>query len=454
MIDLGLAEPWEVPERTVARPRALRIVFSVVSVLLLASLGGGGRPETYEPVFRLRGSIQEAALAGDTLAVMTSQPARLRAYQISDGHLRWSRDLRSQLTFLAAHRDLLFVTEYGGMQGAPGLTTVLDARTGRQLWQRTDLWILTRAGDRLVSARSSAPIGSGERTEKNGIELSGMDARTGEVVWTRDLPPGTALARAGGALRAGGAPRAVARSGDGLGEFIITVSVGSPLPDAADEPSLLYELGPDGMLHTRDPATGTVIASTRLEVPPGPNLTIMGRVVLVGQEDGTIWASDLAGGKPLWRSAGSPDPFGRACGEAICLDSDRTIMVDPATGVPRYEFSTSASAYLADGRVVLVEQGAQRIRLVDPATGHELARLAGWSATGMFAGTRLVAARGGLDEPVRIAVVDLRTGRQRIIAQEEPGFHRPTCTGSGHSLVCWNSGSLAVWSVGRFLPGR
>ncbi len=448
MIDLDLAEHRQVPEHALVRPGTVRIVVAVVSVLLLGLLGGGDRMDTYRPVFRLHGSIQEAALVQDILVVMTTRPARLQAYRMPDGHRVWSRDLPASLAFMSGYRDLLFVTEYDGQAGASSRTRVLDGRSGRQLWQRTGLWIVAQSGDQLVSARSSSPDRFGPSVEspvaQGHIELSGLDARTGAVLWSRNLPAGSALTRADGGCPAGRPP------GGGLDAFTVTASVGSPLPEAAGGCARLYDLGPDGVLHTRDPATGAVIASARLEVPLGPNLTVVGRVAMVRQRDGTMWASDVAGGRPLWQRAPDQfDGFAGPCGDAVCLSaSDRTFVLDPVTGAQLYELVLPNTAYGAAGRIVAADRSLLRISLVDPVTGRRLAELEGWSATGMYAGTRLVAAQGGLDGPAWIAVVDLLTGRQRMIARGDRGFLLPTCTGSGNRLLCWNSSSLEVWSVG------
>jgi outer membrane protein assembly factor BamB len=448
MIDLELAEPWEVPERPTGRPGTIRIVAALVTTLLLGSLSAGNRTDNHEPVFDLRGSIQDATLVRNTLVVMTSRPAQLRAYRIPDGHQRWSRDLPSSLTFMSSHRDLLFLTEYDGMDGASGRTRVLDGHTGRELWQRTDLWILARAGDRLVSARAPSPNGLDESSQGSPpqihLELSGLDAHTGTVLWSRNLPTGATLTRTDGEYQGG-------RPGSGLDSFTATGSVGNPLPETVDDSMRLYDLGPDGVLHTLDPATGAVIVSTHLEVPPGPGLAIVGQVALVQQHDGTIWASDLSDGQPLWSRAADPtETIVSPCGDAACLiASGRTLVLDPATGTQQYEFASSTTAYRAAGRIVSVERALLRIRLIDPATGRPVAEFDGWSATGMFAGTRLVAARGGLDGPTQIAVLDLTTGRRRTIAQGDRGFLTPTCRGSDQHLVCWNGSGLNVWAVRR-----
>lgn len=435
MIDLEFSEPSPEPERPLVLPGTLRVVTALVAALLLASLGGGGRGERHEPAFRLRGTIEGAALVGDTLVVMTGEPARLRGYRASDGQPRWSQDLPTRLAFMSRHRDLLLVTEFDGLGDSLGRTRALDGRTGRELWRRTGLWIFATAGDRLMSARAvSESLGTQPASER--VRISSVDAGTGAPLWSRDLPAGAVFTHDGG--------QPAYRGASGL--------MSGPVGDT----QRLYDLDSEGVLRARDPATGDEIASTRLTAPPGPDLTVLGRVAVVRYPDGSISASDVTSGQTLWRRPADPTvEISGSCGDALCLAaSNRTHLLDPLTGAPLYEFGTPTTAYRAGGRIVVIENASRRISLLDAATRRPLRELNGWSATGVYSGTRLVLVRGGLGEPARFADVDLLTGRPRVIARDDRGLVLPTCDGAGRHLVCWNSGALRAWSVSATRRGR
>ncbi|GAB3403082.1 PQQ-binding-like beta-propeller repeat protein [Flindersiella endophytica] len=152
-----------------------------------------GRPEqVWRATLRAVGSEPSTyRLAGGNLVVLTK--TGLVAYDATTGQAAWSYREPGRRIWGAAETDgAIALNTYkgeqkdGSEQAGDKHLVGLDAGTGKQLWEKSEDWFITAAGD----ARSGTPPDWGDAAGGTVViqpdspsERIGLDARTGEQRW-------------------------------------------------------------------------------------------------------------------------------------------------------------------------------------------------------------------------------------------------------------------------------
>ena len=233
----------------------------------------------------------------------------------------------------------------------------------------------------------------------------------------------------------------------------------------------------DGM-HVWDPATGKIVESYAAQAGPRSLATLDpgGRTLIVGQQDGSIAAYDLAGGRRLGRSFSWNVPT-QACGYTPCIainrqsdvmatdQGDGTVkLVDlrtlrPLRTLPARDGSTSAAiAFTPDGRTVVTGGVNRHVTFWDAATGRVTRTLrftapVWWAAVSPDDKLLAVQTWSSASPVTHVLVVQLSSGK---LLQNHPVAHGPNgvefspdgrklfalgcCwTGSGSTLLAWDA---------------
>jgi outer membrane protein assembly factor BamB len=448
-IDLGELARDRQPERAdgpIRAPRALTLV--LVALLAVAGLMADGPPQRLSTLFTLTNEHSDFDVIGGVLYLFRgpNAPNAVAAYGLRDGRQLWriqsptgsSHDGVYQL----AGRTLLVPNLCDADR--PVNTVAVDTRTGRQVWRQPGVAAQPVAGGRLILIYRPGPT-AGCGPEYPGIDAppvqwAAVDAATGDVAWTMDVPSLTRI------------------SFDSNGE------------SAARRAVLVAG---DGTVTGRDLSTGMVtgqIAVPELALPPpgavgtshtagAPELTVAGGRAIVTRHndvgsDGTadvidMTAYDVVTLARLWSGTVRSEPADRrpgdnyvgpsGCGPMLCLYGPAwTVFLDPRDGRERWRtelvmLTTEGDhALFADPRATGGELPWGGLAIRDVRTGRLLADLAGWRTLagvrddtgppvlGFIAGNRTWFARLDLDR-ARLTVVGSSVGLFYACADED-GF--------------------------------
>ena len=236
----------------------------------------------------------------------------------------------------------------------------------------------------------------------------------------------------------------------------------------------------DGM-HVWDPATGKIVESYAAQAGPRSLATLdrSGHTLVSGQQDGSIAAFDLAGGRRLGRALRWNTP-GQACGYTPCMAINRQshlMATDQGDGtvaivdlrtlrlvrtLPARDGGTAAAvSFMPDGRTLVTGGTNRRVTFWDLATGRvtrtlRFAEPVWWTAVSPD-GRLLAVQTSANGSENRVDVVQIATGKVLRSSKVAHGPNGVEFSRDGRELValgcCWNgSGStLVAWdtSTGR-----
>ncbi|UWP85193.1 PQQ-like beta-propeller repeat protein [Dactylosporangium fulvum] len=461
MIELDPSTPWEPPEaspppRVPARRRwiALAAVGLITAGMLVAAVP---RVST-EPVFTVDDfRVLSVQAGGGRLILGRLQPegggTQVEVLSLRDGTRLWSMalDVDQHLTFLTDN-VMSLVTEVP--TGPANTLTVLDAATGEQLWQRTQVVCFGRVAGRILVedvagvAEESPAVEvppSGETSVNPALEQRGrrylvLDERTGATVWEIRVPKGSAA------------------------EF-------SWVGDSAG-PAFMSELSPTGLLQIRDLGTGAVIATHQLDwsgtissltigdsfLESGAALPEQVLIAKAGERGTDVF--DRGTGRLLWhwqaersdaRGGGHPYPCAT---DLLCVrDESGLTFIDPRTGERLWRVDRYNSVMGRDGDTVVANAWATPgnaelpIAAFDARTGRVVRKLEGWRFIETVPGGRLVMWKPVDVRRAVLSVVDPRSGRVVVFGKAEGWYGIPECHQQRNMLACLVNGALLVWKL-------
>lgn len=425
VIDLGDLRQPPTPRVDPGRAPYRRRAGLLLGVALLAASGGAApvpapRPPTVIPAAHRDTTL----LMEDRYYVVTPGEARgersLSAYQLPQARLltRFALRVPGVVVRVEASGDVLVVAS----REAGNLTTTgVDARTGRNRWQRAAALVgLSRSGRAAVLVDVS---GSGPDRLWQAV-----DPATGRVRWSY-----------------------LVRSGE-----IVHV------PWQEGPTDMLLVMQPSGRVQVRETETGAVTVSAALGPLDRPKLgvgiwTANGLLLLGGEVGITAYALDRLDRR--WHSTvrlpgGFVHPF---CGDLICFVEPTTGMrvLDPATGRVRWstdQWSASARTgrYLFADAVRAPEEPSAHV-VLDARTGRSYGNLGKWQPLVGLLGDRVIAVRPASDEIGRtwFGLIDPATLDVRVLGVAEQVAGR--CEIAPAALLCRRvDGSVGVWR----LPAR
>ncbi|WP_146604044.1 outer membrane protein assembly factor BamB family protein [Micromonospora deserti] len=426
LIDLGELRDESASGAPSRRPRPvgrpLRIVL-VLALVLAVSSGAGPAPGRVAAVVP-GSSAADAFLAGDRLYV--AQPAEgvtggsrdLLAYRLPDRATAapqrpaplWRVPALSSGRIwqvqLAGGAVLLSAASFDGTDA--GETIVFDADTGRARWRQPGFARLDAAGRLLVETVGMDGPGT----------VRSVDPATGRTLWSLPVPPEGAQYR----LR------------DGVIEQLVLITAG-------------------GAVAVHDAGTGALLR--RADLPTaGQHVHVVGDLLLVVRRPAAlVTAYELDGLRRRWEASLPPlMVYLHPCGDLLCVAGEPGGIqaLDPATG--RVQWTGERLTGVLPGRsspllaLTPAGAGADRIVVLDMATGRELADLGAWQLVPARAvDERAVGVRpvpGGL----LVAELNAATGRARghDVLRGASG----DCQIGGDALVCRRrDGGFGVWRL-------
>jgi hypothetical protein len=418
IIDLGdlRDEPAEAPP--VRRPPAAGRPLRCAAVLLLALVVLAGAAPLPRRTVVLVPTPQGAAvfLAADTVFVVDPATAggdrRLTAYAhpTAGGDLR--RRWQAQLTPTGDYLDLR--VEHGlvllvGSTTEDGVyrTTVFDARTGEQRWQRQGVVTWTVDGGLLVL--TGAEYGAGAVTR--------VEPGSGRLLWAVPVPPpGTASYH----LR-----------GDRVDRFALLRPTGEVQ---------IHDTAGGGLLRTVDTLPGERSAFQRIQV-------VDDLLLLVPPGGSQLVGYGLTGLDRRWTVQLPLVAFVVQCGDLLCAiqQTGGIQALDPATGAVRWaDEEQEALIEARDGRLLVARPG-QRFAVRDAASGQVRAELGQWELVPMLRrGDAVIGSRRGADGRFVVAELDLVAGQARIIDVLPDAVGR--CQAAPPVLICRRTdNSTGLW---------
>ncbi|MGC5017665.1 PQQ-binding-like beta-propeller repeat protein [Micromonospora sp. DT47] len=415
VIDLGElghgTEPVPEPRRPRAPGRPLRVVLAGL-LALLTPVAAAPPPDRPALLFG-RAQPEPGWTVTDDLLVVVESPGggslptrQLVALGLPDGRTRWTWSLPAgeQLVGLdTVGGDVVVSVEPGDGPAA----VLLDPTDGRVRWRQPGAAVPTGDGGLLL-----------ETVDPGQVTVRGVDPVAGTVRWTATTGPGTVGYRTAGRVI----------------EAVVVVTR-------------------SGRVEVRDPHTG--VARTTFRVPPARGESyelaqVAGDLLLIDGDPGRMTAYDLGTGARRWQVPFDPRsaPFADACGGALCLRSETGARVlDPATGQLRWADERWMPLFPLGDRLLGVRADeAERLALLDPATGRVTADLGRWRLVGgPSAGPPQLVSRpvagdrqllGGLGADGELRLRDLLPERGDM------------CFARDRTLVCWRpSGELRAWRL-------
>jgi hypothetical protein len=417
-------------------PVGWRPVLAVVALSLLTGLGGATRSRQPDlvPIATVPTGAVSAVLLTPSTVYVAQQEGTVRilaAYALPGGERRWRlvrRDPVRSLLFLADSGVLLASTATD--TASIGGLSIVDAGTGRLLSDRAAAVVDAPPGRRiLVRQAGSAPD-----------RIRWQDARTGAVVWSRDVPPQVDVSAAHDPARPG--PGAVLTTdpdgtanvlAEDTGALVVTGQVGSLVG------SIVLTPGPPGAT----PAPSASRAPMRL----------LGNEFLVQQRRGTgtdsLTAFDLDTLRSRFTVTGDAMSLPVRCGALLCIGAAQGVRaVDPVTGTVRWRSGRwQYVSPLGAGRLVgYAVDGA--LGVLDPGTGSAVLDLGTtWRRVLVTADGGAVLGRADRARPDRFWLARLRS---------DPATVRPlgylsdvdaqSCQASVGLIACGTRpGVLGVW---------
>jgi outer membrane protein assembly factor BamB len=420
-------------ERRVLR----RVAVALVAAACLVALAASAPPEPSRALRTLWtvdfGEADRFSVTPDTVYTGRPDPAgQLQARDLATGATRWTftmPDPTAWPQFDPAGSVVLvpygrFAQEAKATDGSTYFnefyrnTIALDARTGRELWRRPGEVYLTTTDAALLTDRNATGV------ETSALRL--VRLTDGGVVWQR-----TGLHA--GHVSAGGADPLVPES-------VVTVAPTGDveivrLADGVRVSSgriTWYPGSPDS-----GPFTDVSVDATRLYVS------------VAGSAIGSVTAYDQATLRQVWQINGT-NGAAYTCGTLICgLEPEGVVAYDPATGAARWHSPGIRNAWPA-GPARLVADANDRWRLIDEATGRQLADLGGGNPIFDLDGRLTFMVRPTVAPRGNSAVgrVDARTSTVEIRGAID-WVTDGTCEATGGYLVCATPfGRLIVTLVG------
>lgn len=406
LIDLGevpATGPGEPDPALPGPPLPYRWILGVLAVALLAVLGGAGPPPPPlpAPVVLPMTQADTFRVDGDRLFVVgPGEPVGT----VVRTHTIRSFDLPG-MNLVGTHTVTVSGDLFTVADGGDGLLLVSysDYQYG------TSRTVAVRAGagqpiwDRPATLSGLSP----DRAVAVVHETTGPYSLDGREIW-RGLDPRT------GAVR-----WSVEQPENGL----VTLRAGRYW---AGFPDVLYTLHGDGRLVAHDGLTGAVTATGRIAPPAGPDTTLWaaGGLVVVGRGTEETVTYDDRTLTERWRRAGpilSEDGYPQDCRPMICAATRPSgiVVVDPATGQEIQRVAGYDSTEPIGDRVLVSKAGQDdsTLAVLDPRTGRITAEAAGWvsGGPGPEPGTAYVHRFRQADDTVRYGVLDLGTGRVRML---------------------------------------
>jgi hypothetical protein len=408
-----------------------------------------------QPAFREVASapaagIQVFAMTADAIDVVEQSgvdAATIASYPLTGGGQRWRVTIPGAVNDLVPEPGtgvLLAVNLAGAGVGRPDASVAaLDAATGRLLW--------SRPGARLVDVRADlrrAVLDMGRAPVSTGVIA--IDLRTGEPAWT--VPLG----------RSGTSWALVTGSGQG-----------------SEHPGRLFALVDDAVT-LLDEASGAVLASTHVEIPPvderrdarAPRLYLLGGQGIVAYEDHfhTVFAAyDLTALVPRWRATMPTETSVLAsCGPLLCAGTgilstcfpvrcseiDSFLYgLDPGTAAQRWVnrgWSRTGAVLGAGTRVIAFNREPAgsllaHAAVIDPATGRVAVDLGAWSPVRPAPGTATVLL-AQQDDSYHSWFALLRAGTGGLVPLGRLAVAGEACQSTAVHLVCPTlDGRLTVW---------
>lgn len=387
LIELDLTGVADVEAPARRRAGIRRGWWVVLAVAVCGMLAGSASDLSgVRVVARLPVGVGTSVLDGETVFVL--RPTALSAWDVRTGRQRWSRDVtdRTQWDTARSHGTTELLASAACVSGAgTGVTAAIDRVTGRELWRRPGI-PLDGDGGVVLSAsswidRCDAPRGSTLLAED--LTWTAVDPDTGAVGWRTTVARGTVVA-----VDDRSAAWAVLVDGDG-GMSTVDLTTGTRsavVPRVASGPVQLVAHGDTLVVAELTFKRPTVDATTGSTLGSGEDGNIPSTIDLYGLDRHTL--------ARRWHTSVVADPSGfspRFCGDLLCVDTDRTVALDPATGAVRWSvtlrgFATKGGVLLAgprfDGYLVGADPG---LAIADPRTGQTVATLPSWHLLGLDA---------------------------------------------------------------------
>jgi hypothetical protein len=392
--------------------------------------------------------------------------------------VRWQH---AGLVPLAADADFqiaggrLFTLE---VTGGRRLTSAWALSPLRRLWRATTTAEDSAGG--LIQGGSSVTVAGDVVLLRAGATTTVLDARTGAVRWTSPLPivalsdtvgmvqdeqfqPGTEYDESSGApgalfFSAAGRPhtRPPLRT-DLTGVDLATGRTrwiapfaGSIYPARArGVPGALIVLAA-GTLWLRSALDGSVLRSQALPSGPGSAWgNVVGNLLMIRQA-GVVSAYTITDLEKRWqRSEPADDGNSASCAGLTCVKSGRRLLVlDPATGVPRWHTGGDVDLLPAAGYALEMQSGLSRpLRAVDLGTGAARVDLRDWQTFALApgdAGSPIVLSRQVAGGGVKFGV--LMPGRPVVQVLGVTRAAVTDCFADTHLLACRARAGIEVFT--------
>jgi PQQ-like domain len=359
LIDLGYADSDPVaasPRRAQLDRRLFRRAGAMVALLLCCTaLTYSVRPRPH-PLSRLWSlaavGAPVSAVVGDSVLISGAPFNRtLSAYDLADGHRRWTHEMPEQVSWVQASRDsrvLLIATgeRIVATQDTSTTfytrTTAIDAATGTELWQAAGTGVDWPATSTALLQQYSA----------DGVSVRVLQLvrlADGTVLWRRETP---------------GARQLVPLGAD---------------PGHPDRVATVDDYGNVRVLRLAD---GAEVGSAQLEWEPGApeegkltQLTAWGDALYVLQSrphEAVATAYSDRTFKQLWKFETATNDNGvYPCGVVLCVDAGTGLTgYDWVTGRPRWTLPNKYFANGLSGGLLSVHNRNESQLLIDSTTGR------------------------------------------------------------------------------------
>ncbi|MGX6605712.1 hypothetical protein ACWKSP_26800 [Micromonosporaceae bacterium Da 78-11] len=424
MIELGdvTAAPDQAEPTTGrgARPRPTRrTVLAVLAALCLLTVTGSARPAAPQVrlLWQAPGSVNDASMLTEDTAYLhqaTGTGARLTAFDLATGAVRWSRltgDVVGRMQPAPAAGMLLIPDDPSRS------TTALDPATGAELW--------TTPGELL-----SVDGGTALLTELAGVVQTGerlIRLRDRSTIWSIDTAE--------------------------VQNQIIAYR--------GDTPTKIVIARPDGEIKIFRYADGKLLTSVRIPwMTPSPtadiwnDMSAVGEVLVVNrstQDRSEATAYRLDTMAEVWRAAGTHS-VAFDCGSVVCLtDNTGLAGYDPQSFRKLWTLPGVVAARLAGpDRLLVGDTGEDTVQtLVDVTTGELVGEpIQGNAAWDSRPDGALIVLHSTESPPGRTSVNrwDLATGTPRLLGSMDqlPSFR---CESVPHFLACFRGNYYEVTAV-------
>ncbi|MBW6438928.1 PQQ-like beta-propeller repeat protein [Actinoplanes hulinensis] len=432
-------EPEPAPEfrRGTVRRLVLTGLTLLCAALLSASVPPG--PAGFRRLWSVPfGQADTMAIRGDLAYVHRAHAdgARLTAYDVATGEVRWTRLTGTQVSWLSGgqNEEVLLIPgdeqtaevefEDGsrGVEVFGGTVTALDPVTGERLWKHPGFqeWADTKGTILLYEH------------DRDGLTVVRVvRARSGELLWERRLEEAqTAMLQVDGST-----------------------------------PAHVVLAAPDGRMTVLRYSDGATVVSRRVPWVPlqpstgrGSSLSTATGMVLVSdnlaQHHAKVTAYRVGTLEKLWEREADESPYVQDCGLVLCLgDGTNVIALDPATGAERWRRPGQVNmGVLPGGDRMLVSGSAEDSQqtILSSVDGRELGTGGRGHVLHHNQEENSMLLSRALPPDYNRAVLrrlDLVTGRSvvlGIIPISRDGF----CDGDGRYIGCRDGNDITFTAVG------